>query len=346
MAYAIAEILPADRRATAQVDALLLQEGIRRDANLDYTCGLLDDDYNVIATGSCFGNTLRCFAVDRRHQGEGLLNQVISHLMDVQARRGNLRLFLYTKPSAAQFFGDLGFHEIARVPDRLVFMENRRDGFSGYLRQLEGTRRDGVSAAVVMNANPFTLGHQYLVEQAAARCDALHLFAVSEDLSLVPFSVRRRLIEAGTAHLKNVILHDCGPYIISAATFPSYFLKDEAEVIEGQARLDLAVFTRIARALNVTERWVGEEPASQVTGIYNRIMAEELPRAGIRCVTVPRKAVGGQIISASTVRAALHRGDLEALRAMVPQTTYDWLTSAEAGPVLQRIRDAEHVEHY
>ena len=346
MAYTLSEIQPADRRGLAQVDALLTQEGIRRDANLDYTCGLLDDDYNVIATGSCFGNTLRCFAVDHRHQGEGLLNQVVSHLMDVQAQRGNLRLFLYTKPSAAQFFGDLGFHEIARVPDSLVFMENRRNGFPGYLRQLEKTKKDGLSAAIVMNANPFTLGHQYLIETAAAQCDALHLFVVSEDLSLVPFPVRKKLIEAGTAHLNNVILHDCGPYIISAATFPSYFLKDETAVIEGQARLDLTVFTRIARALNITVRWVGEEPASQVTGIYNAIMAEELPKAGIACRVIPRRAVDGRFISASDARKALHDGDMAAFQRLVPETTYKWFNSPEAAPILARIRTAGDVIHY
>lgn len=346
MAYVISQILPSDRRAMAQTDALLKQEGIQLDKNLDYTCGLLDDDYNVIATGSCFGNTLRCFAVDHNHQGEGLLNQVVSHLMDVQAQRGNLRLFLYTKPSAARFFGDLGFHEIARVPDKLVFMENRRDGFPGYLRQLERTKKDGVSAAIVMNANPFTLGHQYLIETAASACDALHLFIVSEDMSLVPFSVRKRLIEAGTAHLKNVIFHDCGPYIISAATFPSYFLKDEAAVIEGQARLDLTVFTRIARALNITVRWVGEEPASQVTGIYNAIMAEALPKAGIACRVIPRKAIDGQFISASVARKALHDGDMAAFRRLVPETTYEWFNSPEAVPVLNAIRAAGDVAHY
>ena len=174
-------------------------EGIERDKNLDYTCALYDDDFQIIATGSCFGNTLRCFAVDHHHQGEGLLNEVISHLIDVQAARGNYQLFLYTKPSTAKFFGDLGFTEIARVPGRLVFMENRRDGFSHYLDALKKDKRtEGVSAAIVMNANPFTLGHQYLVETAAAACDTLHLFVVSEDASLVPTAVRRKLIREGT----------------------------------------------------------------------------------------------------------------------------------------------------
>lgn len=117
--YTISQIYPSDRRALAQVDSLLSEEGLKRDANLDYTCAMYDRDYHVIATGSCFGNTLRCFAVSRSHQGEGLLNEILTHLVEMQYGRGNLSLFLYTKISSARFFGDLGFYEIARVDDTL-----------------------------------------------------------------------------------------------------------------------------------------------------------------------------------------------------------------------------------
>ncbi len=342
----ISEVRATDRRGLAEVDALLAREGIRRDRNLDYTCVMYDDDYHAIATGSCFGNTLRCFAVSGDHQGEGLLNEIVTHLMAVQAARGNFRLFLYTKPDAAKFFADLGFHEIARVEDTLVFMENRRDGFSEYLRKLSETRRPGNSAAVVMNANPFTLGHLYLVETASAACDTLHLFMVSEDASLVPYSVRARLIREGTAHLRNVVPHESGPYIVSAATFPSYFLRDETAVIEGQAKLDLQVFVKIASALDIRTRYVGEEPASQVTGLYNRIMKEALPKAGVACVEIPRKEYGGAVISASTVRQAIRRGDFDTLKALVPESTYRYFTSTEAAPILERIRRASDVAHY
>ena len=337
-----------DARGMARVDALLSQEGIRRDKNLDYTCAMFDGNGQVIATGSCFGNTLRCFAVSGAHQGEGLLNQVVTHLIDYQAARGQLHLFLYTKAEAARFFADLGFHEIARVDGKLVFMENRRGGFPGYLKGLEATKREGVSAAVIMNANPFTLGHRYLAERAAAACDTLHLFVVSEDRSFFPFSVRKRLVEAGTAHLPNVVLHDCGPYIISSATFPSYFLKDEADVIEGQARLDVAVFKRIAAALNVSSRWAGEEPLSRVTSLYNRVMGEELPKAGIRFVELPRATAqaSGAVISASAVRESLKKGDFKALEALVPPSTLAYLKSREAEPVLEKLRQAESVAHY
>ena len=344
--YAISQVYPSDKRSLAQIDALLQKEGITRDGNLDYICAMRDEDDEVIATGSCFGSTLRCFAVSSEHQGEGLLNEIISHLMEVQQARGNLHLFLYTKVGSAKFFGDLGFHEIARVDGTLVFMENRKSGFSNYLKNLEKTKKEGVSAALVMNANPFTLGHQYLVETAAGKCDTLHLFVLSEDASLVPFTVRKKLVQAGVAHIPNVVLHDSGPYIISSATFPSYFLKDEAAVIDGHARLDLAVFTKIAKALNVTHRFVGEEPTSQVTGLYNKIMAEELPKAGIQCHIIPRKEADGKAISASTVRVALQNADWDTLKTLVPQTTLDYFTRAEAAPILARIRRAGNVVHY
>lgn len=110
--YFINQVYPADKRTNAQVDALLQQEGIRRDGHLDYTCVMFDEDYHAIATGSCFGNTLRCMAVDHNHQGEGLMNEIVSHLVQYQFNRGNTHLFLYTKCSSAKFFGDLGFKEI------------------------------------------------------------------------------------------------------------------------------------------------------------------------------------------------------------------------------------------
>ena len=139
--YTISKIYPTDKRSLTQLDALLEQEGITRDANLDYICAIYDEEYQIIATGSCFANTLRCFAVSKSHQGEGLLNTIITHLIDIQYQRGNMHLFLYTKIESAKFFKDLGFYEIAKVSDTLVFMENRKNGFSDYLAELSKTKR-------------------------------------------------------------------------------------------------------------------------------------------------------------------------------------------------------------
>lgn len=345
--YTITQINPSDKYGNRLVNELLTAEGIRRDANLDYTCGMYDDEMNLIATGSCFGNTLRCMAVSHTHQGEGLMNSIVSHLIEVQFSRGNTHLFLYTKCDSARFFGDLGFYEIARINGQIVFMENKRTGFSGYLNSLEKQKESAPRvAALVMNANPFTLGHQYLVEKAASENDILHLFIVSEDASLVPFSVRKKLVMEGTAHLKNIRYHDSGPYIISNATFPSYFQKDEQAVIESHAMLDLTVFTKIAAALGINRRYVGEEPTSLVTGIYNQIMSEKLPENGIECVIVPRKENKGAVISASTVRQALKEENWPLLAELVPETTLNYFKSPDARPVIDKIQASENVIHY
>lgn len=336
MSYSIVSV--RDDRGREQVNRLLAQEGIRPDAHLDYTCAMLDDSDHIAATGSCFGNTLRCIAISAEHQGEGLLGPLLTHLTQVQYQRGNCHLFLYTKCQTAPFFRDLGFFEIARVKDTLAFMENRKSGFPGYLTKLAGTRREGRSAAIVMNANPFTLGHQYLIERAAAENDTVHVFVLSEDVSAFPFPVRWRLVREGTAHLPNVICHESGPYIISSATFPSYFLKDEASAAAGQAQLDLAVFCRIADVLGVTHRYVGEEPISQITSLYNTIMASQLPEAGIRCTVVPRRGWGGGVISASEVRRRIRDDRLEQLAQLVPPATWAYLLSPEAGPVCDALR--------
>ena len=345
--YTITQINPSDKYGNRLFNELLTAEGIRRDANLDYTCGMYDDEMNLIATGSCFGNTLRCMAVSHTHQGEGLMNSIVSHLIEVQFSRGNTHLFLYTKCDSARFFGDLGFYEIARINGQIVFMENKRTGFSGYLNSLEKQKESAPRvAALVMNANPFTLGHQYLVEKAASENDILHLFIVSEDASLVPFSVRKKLVMEGTAHLKNIRYHDSGPYIISNATFPSYFQKDEQAVIKSHAMLDLTVFTKIASALGINRRYVGEEPTSLVTGIYNQIMSEKLPENGIECVIVPRKENKGAVISASTVRQALKEENWPLLAELVPETTLNYSKSPDARPVIDKIQASENVIHY
>ena len=316
--YYISQISHSDKTAIQGVTALLQAEEIRLDTNLDYTCGMYDDEMNIIATGSCFGNTLRCLAVGSDHQGEGLMNQIISHLIEVQFNRGNTHLFLYTKCSSAKFFGDLGFYEIARIDGQIVFMENRRTGFKNYLKKLKD------SSALQL---------QTLTESTSAT-------------SLVPFKVRKQLVMEGTAHLDNICYHDSGPYIISNATFPSYFQKDENAVIESHAMLDLTVFTEIARTLGINRRYVGEEPTSLVTGIYNNIMSEKLPGNGIECVIVPRKTDGEKAISASTVRQAIKDNDMNTLKKLVPESTLRYFESEEAKDVIARIRNEENVIHY
>jgi [citrate (pro-3S)-lyase] ligase len=346
--YILSEIKPTDKRNIKKQEALLKKEGIERDKNLDYTVGLFDEEYNLLATGSCFEKTFRCMAVDSTYQGEGLLNQVVTHLIEYQHERGNLDLFLFTKCDSAKFFEDLNFHEITRVHDKLVFMENRREGFQKYLDELAKKKVVAEKvAAVVINANPFTLGHQYLLEKISEENDIVHVFVVSEDASLVPFSARYYLVKKGTAHLDNLIYHNSGDYIVSIATFPSYFLKDEELVIESHAKLDIEIFKKIAGSLGVTRRYVGEEPFSKVTNVYNEVMKKELGSCEIECVEIPRKENNTGAISASKVRSLIHDGHIEKIKDSVPMTTYDFFTSTDEGKkVVQKIQKSSNYVHY
>lgn len=349
MSYSIGKVNPANHKELAEIDLLLSREGIRRDYNLDYTCAMYDEDYNIIATGSLFADSLRCLAVSKDHQGEGLMNQIVTHLINEQFERGNFHLFLYTKSCATKFFSDLSFYEIAKIDGKIAFMENRRNGFADYLQKLADespeTQVGQRIASIVMNANPFTLGHQYLVEKAAAENDIVHLFMVSEDQSLVPFEVRRKLILAGVAHLPNVVCHDSGSYIISSATFPSYFQKDDDAVIESHALVDVNIFVKIARKLGIQRRYVGDEPFSHVTHIYNRIMQQQLPEQGIECIVVERKAVDGQIISASAVRQAIKDVNRDKLKIMLPVSSLHFFESDEAKPIIDKIKQTSDVSH-
>ncbi len=341
MPFELRRLYPFDREAQRDVLALLKREGIAADRNLDYTVGLYDEADQLVATGSSFRNTLRCLAVDSGYRGEGLLNTLVSHLVHELATRGHFNVFLHTKHDTARFFSQLGFYTIAEVNRSLVFMENSRDAFSRYLERISAQRVDAPRAgAIVMNANPFTLGHQYLVEKASRECDVLHLFTVREDVSAFPYAVREQLIRQGTRHLGNLRYHDTDNYIVSSATFPSYFIQDSEAVTRAQAAVDAAVFGRIAGVLGLSVRFVGDEPYSFATNLYNQVMSERLPGFGVELVIVPRREGAGNLpISATRVRERIMANDLEGLQPLVPDTTYDFLASPEGLELMQKIRD-------
>jgi [citrate (pro-3S)-lyase] ligase len=167
----------------------------------------------------------------------------------------------------------------------------------------------------------------------------LLVLVVAGDRSSFPAAVREKLVRSGTADLGNVVVASGGSYCVSGATFPAYYLKQKSAAAELQAALDATLFaSRIAPAFGIRKRFVGTEPYCQVTSTYNRAMAAILPGYGVELVTIPRKEQKGEAISASRVRAALHDGKLDLAATLVPPTTAAWLRSAEATPILERIR--------
>ena len=307
-----------------RLNAFLAADGLRYDPHVEFTVCAVEQE-EILATGSLEGKICKCIAVSPAHQGEGLSATVLTTLRKEAFDRGHRHLFLYTKPKNRWMFEDLGFFPVAETSDTLL-MENQRRGLETFLASLAAPACAGTVGAVVANCNPFTLGHQYLITQAAARCDLLHLFILSEERSLVPAADRLALAKAGTAHLPNVLVHPGGDYLISSATFPTYFLKDESQGESVFCQLDLTLFAeRFAPALGITRRFVGTEPICPVTEAYNRAMQAFLPPRGIQVIELPRIAAGGAPISASRVRALWQQGDFAALETLVPPDTLRYL---------------------
>ena len=185
---------------------------------------------------------------------------------------------------------------------------------------------------VVMNCNPFTLGHRYLIEQAAKQVERLFVMVVREDCSLFAYAERKAMVEQGVAHLKNVTVIDGSEYAISQATFPTYFLKRLDDAADTQMLLDLDLFRRhIAPALGATVRFVGTEPTDRLTRRYNQLMHEVL--ADVR--ETARLEKDGNAVSASRVRKAMEQGDMSTIRQLVPPTTLPYIIAHLATQALQ-----------
>lgn len=307
-------------------------------AEVEFTLVLKDDD-KIIATGSFNGSVIRNVAVDPNLQGEGLTAQIISELIQELARRGRFHYFLYTKPDKAWLFADLGLKEIVRG-SHAALLEDGIGNVNDYLKQIkqQTERLPAQRAGLVMNCNPFTLGHRYLIEKAAQENEGVIVFVVSEDSSSFPFKDRIALVKAGTQDLKNVAIVETGPYQVSAATFPTYFTKGEQQQ-QAPTELDVKLFgQKIAPALGITARYVGDEPYCRVTDCYNSTMLELLPGLGVNVVVVPRKELAGHAISASDVRAAIRDNDWDKLKALLPATTYQYLVDPNNAGLIKKLQ--------
>ena len=286
---------------------------------------LVWDEEDLVAAGSRQGNILKCIAVDPARQGEGLTGTLLTQLRQDAFQSGHRHLFLYTKPKNQSLFEPLFFYPVAKT-DRVLLMESESRGLSRFLASLDKPCTAGTIGAAVMNCNPFTRGHRYLIEQAASQCDWLYIFVLSEEHGPSPAADRLALVRAGTADLPNVTVHPTGPYLISSATFPTYFLKDKASAGDVQCLLDIDIFLRhFVPAFSITRRYVGTEPTCPVTGRYNRLLGEHLPPAGVELRELERMAVESGPVSASTLRALLGTGQESAVRALVPDTTFQYL---------------------
>ena len=360
---------PTAPRQRQRIEAFLKRNGLRFD-DMHYYAAITDDDGEMIAGGGLKGNVIKCVAVDDAHKGEAIANTLISHLIAHANEEGHSNVKLFTKPKNRQLFESLSFRLLAEAPEA-VLMETGIGGINNTVEALKKIREEGevckennqeckkeektnlnittpqhlntstpqplttttpLRGVVVMNCNPFTLGHRYLIEQAAKQVERLFVMVVREDCSLFAYAERKAMVEQGVAHLKNVTVIDGSEYAISQATFPTYFLKRLDDAADTQMLLDLDLFRRhIAPALGATVRFVGTEPTDRLTRRYNQLMHEVL--ADVR--EAARLEKEGNAVSASRVRKAMEQGDMSTIRQLVPPTTLPYIIAHLATQALQ-----------
>ena len=214
------------------------------------------------------------------------------------------------------------------VPDHFRPDPNINAELEEQLNNLRRIKREtiGRTGCIVMNCNPFTLGHQHLIEYASARVVFLFILVVEEDSSVFPFKDRIELVRKGTSMIPNVTVISSGNFVLSKKTFSGYFNKEaiQDEVVDPSMDIDL-FGSKIAPALGIDVRFAGAEPLDKVTEQYNRTMERILPIYGVDFEEVPRIESSGGVISASRVRKLLMEGDLDSIRSLVPSSTFNYL---------------------
>ena len=358
---------PATPRQRQRIEAFLKRNGLRID-DMNYYAAVLDDDGEMIAGGGLKDDVIKCVAVDDAHKGEAIANTLVSHLISHANQEGYGCIKLFTKPKNRQLFESLSFRLLAEAPEAIL-METGIGGISNTVEALKKIKEESEkykeynkeckedskkckentsylntstpqhlnttmqpTGCIVMNCNPFTLGHRYLIEQAAKQVERLYVMVVREDCSLFAYTERKAMVEQGVADIENVNVIDGSDYAISRATFPTYFLKRLDDAADTQMLLDLDLFRRhIAPALGATVRFVGTEPTDQLTRRYNQLMHEALK--DVR--EINRLEKDGNAVSASRVRKAMEEGDMNTIRQLVPPTTLPYIIAHLATQALQ-----------
>ncbi len=329
MSYQMIECKSA--KELEQVKVLLENQGLRFEEKVEYTIGYYDQDH-LIATGSLYENVIKMIAVDSNYQGENLTSVILTSLIQKLHKQGLDKYFLFSTPKNKQIFESFSFSVIVEN-DEIVLFENRLLPIVEKLTRIKKqlNLEIGQTAAIVMNCNPVTNGHLYLIETCAKENTNVLIFLVEENKSVFTFDIRYALLKKATSHLKNVHIIPSTQYIISRATFPTYFLKELNEASKLFMRIDIAIFMKYFMPIfSIDKRYVGDEPLDPTTNAYNETMKLMLNE---QLVIVKRLEKDQTVISASLVRKMAKYQDYESIKALVPKATYQFLKS-NAGKAL------------
>ena len=338
MYYNVESINLKSKYETNEVSKFLERFSLKYE-DVDYTVVIRENE-EIIATCSKKENILKCFAINENYQGLGLSNNLISKVTEKLFLEGRYHSFIFTKPENQYLFEGLAYKNIFTT-DKVSLLESGNKNINSSLDKLKkeyNIDNNKEYTALVMNCNPFTLGHRYIVETAAKENENVIIFVVEEDKSVFPFKTRFKLIKEGTKDLKNVVVIPAGEYIISSATFPNYFLKKNDDALKEYTKIDCNIFGKyFVPTFNIVKRYVGTEPHCEVTNIYNETIQEVLPKYNVEVKLINRKEIESDAISASRVRNLLKEGNFEDVKNLVPKTTLDFLLSEEGEKVISKL---------
>ncbi|MBU1094806.1 MAG: adenylyltransferase/cytidyltransferase family protein [Firmicutes bacterium] len=307
------------------VRLLLEKQGLRFEDKVTYTLGIYDRN-QLIATGSLYENVLKMIAVDQKYQGENLTATVLTTLTQKLNEQGIQKYFLFTTPKNKHIFEAFSLSLIVEN-DEIVLFENNFLPIEEKLNLMKSLLpfNSGQTAAIVMNCNPVTNGHLYLIETCAKENDNVIIFLVEENKSIFPFDIRFKLLKKATRLMKNVHIIPSTQYIISRATFPTYFLKELNDASKLFMRLDIEIFIKYFMPIfSIDKRYVGNEPLDPTTNAYNETMQSLL---NDKLVVIDRLERDNQVISASYVRKMVKENNFQALEHFVPKATFKFLKS-------------------
>lgn len=296
---------------------------------LTYCIGIFSND-ELIATGALATNVLKYIVIDPQFRCEGkTFNRILSDLINKAATMNIFHLLVSTKLIYQKSFEYVGFKKIVSTNQGLLLEKGPQtiDDFISHIKKVENQTLKKV-AAIVMNANPFTKGHRYLVEKAAMKNDLVYVFIVNQNVSLFTTAERIKMAQNGLSDLTNVIVVNGGDYIISYATFPAYFIQQDELKVTYQSSIDALIFKKyFAHKLNICNRYVGSEPYSTTTNSYNQVLKAELPPE-VRVTEILRISTNaGKIITATDVRKAISENKLYDIYQLVPEATFEFIKS-------------------
>lgn len=329
-----------------EVQSFLQNFDLKLDDDVDYTIVLRDESGSIKGTCSKAESVFKCFAVSEELRGEGITSTLISNLIDRLFEEGKYHSFVFTKPDKVKVFSSLNFKLIYKVENAALLEYGMYDINKSLNDMAEKYNIDSSieKGALVMNCNPFTLGHRYLIEQASKSCSEVLVFVVQEDRSLFPFDIRYKIIKEGILDLKNVKVIPGGEYVISSATFPTYFLRDEGIRHKAYAELDAGIFAKyFCSKFNIVKRFVGEEPYCISTRAYNEVLGKVLPEYGVKLCEIERKKLHDEFISASKVRELIRNDRIKEVKAYLPDATVNFLDTEQGMKIIEKIKESNSV---